>query len=226
MRKLHFVRRLTQESQAMVRLGPWLLIAIVVTFALLRADLAATGALFQSPEGTFQSPASPTAEPMAPPTIAAPTVAPTFTPSVVEPTVPGSEAAPIVTATVELTATTAPTAEPAITAPAVVTPTSAPAEATPEVIPDTPQPEPTDASDRYAEGDSGLKFEWSMLFDSVALGLTYVWLACGVLILLGIPVFFGILWLTSRRLRAQEESAGYEEEPFLDEDAESEPFDE
>ncbi len=210
----------------MVRLIPWLLIAFVVTFALLRADLAVTGALFQSPEGTFQSPALPTAEPAAPPTMAVPTEAPTFTPAVVEPTVPGAEAAPIVTATLEMTATVAPTAEPTITVTAVVTPTSAPAEATPEGILETPAQEPTTPSDRYAEGDSGLRFEWGMLFDSVALGLTYVWLACGVLILLGIPAFFGVLWLVSRRLQAEPEAEGYDEESLLEPDLESETFDE
>jgi hypothetical protein len=65
-----------------------------------------------------------------------------------------------------------------------------------------------------------------MLFDSVALGLTYVWLACGVLILLGIPAFFGVLWLVSRRLRAEAEAEGYDEESLLEPDLESETFDE
>ena len=222
MKNTESVRQFHREFKAVVRLAPWFLIAILITFGLLRADLAATGALFQSPEGTFQSPALPTAEPVVPPT-----AAPTQPPAVVEPTVPGSEAAPIVTATVEMTATIPPTALPVETTPAVVLPTNTPEVLeSPEAISETPEPEPTDASDRYAEGDSGLKFEWSMLFDSVALGLTYVWLACGVLILLGIPVFFGILWLVSRRLQSQVGTEGYEEELFLEEDGETDPLSE
>ncbi len=222
MKKLEFVRRFHREFKAVVRLAPWFLIAILITFGLLRADLAATGALFQSPEGTFQSPALPTAEPVVPPT-----AAPTQPPAVAEPTVPGSEAAPIVTATVEMTVTMPPTVLPVETAPTVGVPTNTPEVLeTPEVVPETPEPEPTDASDRYAEGDSGLKFEWSMLFDSVALGLTYVWLACGVLILLGIPAFFGMLWLVSRRLQPQVGAEGYEEESFLEGDEETDSFSE
>lgn len=217
MRDFEFVRRFHRELHAVVRLVPWLLIALVVTFGLLRADLAATGSLFQSPAGTFQSPASPTAEPVAPPTL----------PVAESPTVEATAASPVITATLEVAPTLAPTAPPLATEP--VTPTVAPeGVVTPEEGTATPEPTPTDAGDRYAEGDSGLKFEWSMLFDSVALGLTYVWLACGVLILLGIPAFFGVLWLVSRRLqsRAEDVQDGYEEESPLEADVETEPFEE
>lgn len=217
MRNIEFVRRFHREFKAIVRLAPWLLIAMVVTFGLLRADLAATGALFQSPAGTFQSPASPTVEPVAPPTL----------PVVDPPTAEATAASPVITATVEVTPTMAPTVLPLATEPVTTTLTPEGVE-TLEAATETPEPTPVDESGRYAEGDSGLKFEWSMLFDSVALGLTYVWLACGALILLGIPAFFGILWLTSRRLqaRAETQEGSYEEESSVEADMETEPFDE
>jgi hypothetical protein len=59
--------------------------------------------------------------------------------------------------------------------------------------------------DRYSDGESELRFDWSMLFDSAALALTYVWLCCGVLVLVGIPVFFVALWAASRRRQTDEE---------------------
>jgi hypothetical protein len=50
-----------------------------------------------------------------------------------------------------------------------------------------------------------------MLFDSVALGLTYMWLCCGVLVLFGIPVVFVILWVASKR-QAQAQDVAEQEE--------------
>lgn len=50
-------------------------------------------------------------------------------------------------------------------------------------------------------GGSGLLFDWGMLFDSVALAMTYIWLCCGVLVLAGIPVVFVVLWMASKRYR-------------------------
>jgi hypothetical protein len=63
-----------------------------------------------------------------------------------------------------------------------------------------------DSGQRYAQQDSNLLFDWSVLIDSVALGLSYVWLCCGVLVVLGIPAFFIVLWLASRRRQQGEES--------------------
>ncbi len=42
-------------------------------------------------------------------------------------------------------------------------------------------------------------------FDSLALGASYVWLCCGILLLLGIPAIFAALWLASRRRAGEEE---------------------
>jgi hypothetical protein len=44
-----------------------------------------------------------------------------------------------------------------------------------------------------------------MLFDSVALLLSYLWLCCGGLLFLAVPLMFVILWVASRRRQEQEE---------------------
>jgi hypothetical protein len=87
------------------------------------------------------------------------------------------------------------------------TPTATPVPTTPALPTATPVPSATPApdSERYPEGESNLRFEWGMLFDSVALGLSYIWLCCGVLVLLGIPLFFLLLWVASRRQRERRE---------------------
>jgi hypothetical protein len=43
-----------------------------------------------------------------------------------------------------------------------------------------------------------------MLFDSVALAVSYLWLCCGVFVLLGIPLFFLILWIAGKRRQQQQ----------------------
>jgi hypothetical protein len=86
-------------------------------------------------------------------------------------------------------------------------PTEATATVTPEASPTveaTVEPTP-DGSQRYADEDSNLKFEWGMLFDSVSLFLSYLWLCCGVLIFLAIPVVFIALWVAGKRRQPPEE---------------------
>jgi hypothetical protein len=59
--------------------------------------------------------------------------------------------------------------------------------------------------DRYADGESRFRFEWRMLFDSLALAASYLWLCCGLILLLGIPLLFIILWIASTRRKQAEE---------------------
>jgi hypothetical protein len=68
----------------------------------------------------------------------------------------------------------------------------------PTVTPAEPTPTP-DERQRYAEEESNLEFEWGMLFDSVSLLMARLWLCCGVLIFLAIPVLFVVLWAASKR---------------------------
>jgi len=42
-----------------------------------------------------------------------------------------------------------------------------------------------------------------MLFDSIALGASYIWLCCGVLVVVSIPVGFTVLWVAGRRRRPE-----------------------
>jgi hypothetical protein len=44
-----------------------------------------------------------------------------------------------------------------------------------------------------------------MLFDSVALALSYGWLCCGAALMLLLPVSFLALWVASRRRRQRME---------------------
>ena len=58
---------------------------------------------------------------------------------------------------------------------------------------------------RYADGESRFRFELPMLFDSLALAASYLWLCCGVILLLGVPLLFIILWIASTRRKQVEE---------------------
>lgn len=186
MTKREFVRRALRESKAVLKLSPLILISLLLAVVLWQTDSAAIAGLFQSPpEGT------PTSEAPLP----TETVAPEATP-----TLPPAE-------TVAPTQTPAPTLTPAPTQP----PPTATLEPSPTSSPGGGMPVESGAegsegdSQRYAEDDTSLKFEWGMLFDSVALLLSYTWLCCGVFILLAVPVVFVVLWVISKRRQQAEE---------------------
>jgi hypothetical protein len=200
---VHLIRR---EAKAALRMTPWVFASLLLAALLWYPDLAATGGLFQSPQATptptltltptatqeVPPSATPETQPSATLTSEAPesTATETAVPSASPPTqTPGAA----VTAT--LVPTNPPTATPVPTETPVV-PTQTPV---PQTATATPAPADQDENERYAQEDSNILFDWTMLFDSVALGLSYVWLCCGVLILLGVPVFFVILWLSARR---------------------------
>jgi hypothetical protein len=72
----------------------------------------------------------------------------------------------------------------------------------------SPSPSPTAGTDEPSDEDEGdLAFDWAELFDALALGATYVWLCCGVLIFLSIPVVFAVLWVTYKRRQGTEDQA-------------------
>ena len=169
----------------MRKLIPWVLVSLLLAAVLWRTDLVATS-------GLFQSPATP------PPTAGPTTPTPTTEPTTPTPATPTPSATPMATAS--------PTATPQPSeTPATVTPTAT----------DTPVPSPTldegqgtpepDEEGRYPDEDSNVAFEWEMLFDTVALAISRIWLCCGILVLLGIPVGFVVLWVASKRREQQEE---------------------
>jgi hypothetical protein len=206
MRMRKISRKLGQEFRAAMRLSPLAVAALLLVVVVWRSDSAANSGLFQS---------SPVEIPTITPTV--PAVQPTLTAPVVETatTMPPGGGTPTVEATVPVptetltvvpseTVTTEPTWTPETE---ILTPT---ATSTMEMA--SPEPSATveaeatpDDRARYAEGESNLKFEWGMLFDSVSLFLSYAWLCCGVLLFLAVPVVFIVLWVASRRRRQQEE---------------------
>jgi heme/copper-type cytochrome/quinol oxidase subunit 2 len=65
--------------------------------------------------------------------------------------------------------------------------------------------ETVDERQRYSDEGTDLVFEWGTLFDSVALGVSYLWLCCGVIVFVLIPIIFIVLWVASRRRNQQQE---------------------
>lgn len=176
-----------------------LVVPILLALAAVSTDLTAASGLFQSPL---------TATPESSETAVAP-----------EPTTPTSTPEPEAAATESVTPQLTPVASPTLVSPpATALPTEPlPTEAlatpsdTPEAVatetPPTPTEEPTASSDesgaelppRYADSESDLRFDWGTLFDSLALGLSYAWLCCGVVLMLGLPILFVALWSRGRR---------------------------
>jgi len=196
----------------MLKLSPLVLASLVLVAMLWRTDSAANSGMFQS--SPVETPATLTPTPTAsimesvtatvspqPTVIESPAATSTAGTSTVAPT---ESVVPVETPTeVFLAETVAPTATPVPTEPP---PTDTPvALATSE----TAEPEETpDESERYPEGESNLKFEWGMLFDSVALFFSYIWLCCGILLFIAVPFLFFVLWRASA---SRQEEGGQEE---------------
>ncbi len=201
MRKSEWIERFQREARAGLRLSPWLLLALLLVLVLLQAEPTALAGLFQSspvdtpaipPTSTSTSEAMPSQVPTATYTPAltyTPTVLPIDTPTIL----------PSDTPTVTVLPSDTPTLTPTLELPAdegVLTPT-----ATVEVE----GGQDTTDQGRYAEGESNLSFDWGMLFDAVALGLSYVWLCCGGLIVVAVPLVFIVLWVAGARRKRTEE---------------------
>jgi hypothetical protein len=188
MEKQRIAQALRQEARALLKISPWVLALLLLVALLWRIDLAATSGLFQSPPEetpTLESTTEP-ATPVVTATLAlTPTLAPTEAP----------------TATLQPTLTVEPTSTMEPTAP----PTEAPPTATlvPSPTSDAGEPEAEQEPQRYADEDANFVFDWSMLVDTVALGASYIWLCCGVLLLVGLPVLFIALWVVSKRRKEQ-----------------------
>lgn len=183
--------------RAVRQLGPWIVISLLVVIAFGQVDSAALSGLFQSPP---EETPTPEATPTLTPTVE---VVPTLTPTIeVVPTLtPTVEVLPTVTPTVEVLPTLTPTVTPLPVEPAdapVITDTM-PVDAGSEELGGDP------VRDRYPDDDSNLEFEWGMLFDSMALGLSYAWLCCGVFFMLLLPLGFLALWVVARRRRRRME---------------------
>lgn len=195
-KKSDIIGRLRREARTALRFSPWLLLSLLLVLILWQADTAALAGLFQSP-------------PTDTPTVQAtntPAVTPTLSPTVtVTPAITGT-ATPLPTDTPPVLPSETPTLAPSATP--TLTPTeSLPADQEPLTPPAGDEGGEATGEDRgrYPQGESSLRFEWGMLFDAVALGLSYTWLCCGVFIVLGVPLFFVVLWVASSARRQRTE---------------------
>jgi cytoskeletal protein RodZ len=201
MKRLEPGRRMQQEIRGMLKLSPLVLASLLLAALVWRTDSAAISGLFQSsPVETPIPSVTSSPEPTVTATTPGPSAMPSASPGVTLTAAPTESVAPVETSTpapptetVSPAATSAPT-EPTPTETPVASPTSVTAE--PEETPDESQ--------RYPEGESNLRFEWGMLFDSVALFLSYGWLCCGILVFLAIPVLFIVLWRASSGRQEQD----------------------
>ncbi len=205
-KSLAIVGFLQREVNAALRLSPWVLATLLLAALLWHPELAATGGLFQSPQDT------PTPTPIPAPTLAPTATTEIFPSATAEAPVPAATetaeappAPPTETPVLAVTATLVPTNSPTPTAVPTETPVIPTATLAPVLATSTPISLEQDGTERYPEEDSNLLFNWTMLFDSVALGLSYVWLCCGVLVLVGVPIFFVALWVAGRRRQQGEE---------------------
>ena len=187
----------------MLKLAPLVLASFVLVAILWRTESAAISGLFQS------SPVE------TPPPVSSPTSTSESADATASPAPSQSPGATLTAAPAE---TASPTASTVATDPP---PTDTPvASGTSE----TAEPEATpDESQRYPEGESNLKFEWGMLFDSLALFFSYVWLCCGILLFIAIPFLFFVLWrASSNRQDEGGDERGEQEEGEQDEGGQEE----
>ena len=214
-RKLWRVMR--KEMRGVLRVSPLVLASLVLVALLWRTDSSAVSDLLQSsPVETPPPSLTPTTQP-------AVTATNTPEPTVIESPVATTTAG---TATGAPTEPVVPSETPTIAPPTeTLEPTDVPLPTEPPAT-DTPAPsataepeEPLDESQRYPDDESNLRFEWGMLFDSMALFLSYVWLCCGILLFIAVPLFFFVLWRTSA---SRQEEAG-QDEPGQEETGQEEP---
>jgi hypothetical protein len=168
-------------------LVPWFVAVGLLAVVLAEADLEAMPGLFQSVLPTVALP--PTSIPS--PSIAV-TEALTPTSTLPPPTIPATN-------TLAPPATESPTQAPV---PAISTepPPVPPATEPPALVASPPPAE----EERYPQEAANLRFDWRMLFDSAALGIAYLWLACGLVLFLVVSAVFAYLWWSGARRRQRE----------------------
>ena len=184
------------------RLLFFLMAASVLAFLLIDGTVAA--------EVLLQSPQSPPAEEPQPepPTPTPPPPPPTPVPT--EP--PVEEAAPVQQEPTKADPIEPPQVEPTPTIPPEPTPTPLPSPTEPQPTQPIPQPEPVDlrgdGANFEAEEEGGPNFilDQIELIDTIAISGAYLWLCCGVGLLLSLPIFLLILYVRGRSRILQEET--------------------
>jgi cytoskeletal protein RodZ len=182
---MHLVKHLKGAAPGLgsvLRLIPWLLLAVLMAVLLWHTQALATAGLFQSVLPTPTTSASPTSESATPgmPTPTAPSLTVTPTPT---------ETSAVATSTPQATPSAMPTALPNASPLPTALATSAAASA---------------GSQRYPESEADLRFSWRTLIDSLAVAFSYVWLACGIVVFVLFLCVLVLRWLRGRRsTRAQ-----------------------
>ena len=157
---------------SVLRLTPWLMVPVLVAVLLWNTQALATSDLFQSGIASPTTSASPTAQDVTPSVPVSPTPSFTVTPTLVE-------ASPTLAPILPTTPTAVFTALPEVTS----SPTAR-ATRTPRPTALATKATTSTGSERYPDDEARLSFRWKTLFDSLALALSYAWLACGVVALL------------------------------------------
>ena len=168
------------QLRPVLRLVPWLGFLGLLGLVVWRPGALATAGLFQSGLPTPVESVTPTSMAETPVT---PPIGPTLTL-----TSPLTGIPPTSTWTVQpepsavplATATWSPTASPEPSPGAAVTPSEG-------------------SGPRYPAEQANLRFSWRALIDSIALGVSYIWLVCGItlFVLLGLALVWA--WLRGRR---------------------------
>lgn len=84
---------------------------------------------------------------------------------------------------------------PTLSAPDSQLPSLLPGPSRPLVAPPAPTPRPTPATDNAANDPSAL----ARLIDTIIIALSYIWLCCGIFVLIGVTL--GLVWLARSKRR-------------------------
>lgn len=210
-------RLITMKDLFAVKPGSWrlaLLLAIAVFLipALIQPK-AVAGALFQSPQSPPPSqpaeapPPAPTATPPPPPTAAPPPSEPVQTTS--ESEAPIEEPSPTPTQVLPEPAATEPVPVEAAAPTEELLPTQPVESAGAQPAGPLPQPVDVRRDDSQVQpeegGDPNFVLDQAELIDTVAISGAYVWLCCGIGLLLVAPLFFTVLYVRGRSKIIREE---------------------
>jgi len=200
------------SSTGMKRIVALFLVSILVTLWIANSSVTAES-LFQSPESPVAPPPTQPPPTQPPPTQPPPTQPPPTQPPPTEP--PPVEQPPTEPPPAEQPPAEQPPAEqppvdqPATTEPA--TPTPQPTD-TQTIAPEQPTPSisrpPRSRSDQDMSGEDGdasnLILDEAEFIDTVVVSGAYVWLCCGVILFLLVPIFMLILYIRGRSKVSQD----------------------
>ena len=176
------------------------LVLVLAAWLLMAALLLAVGLAVHGEEASAQLLAqSETASPTTAPITATAGITETpFVPLLITPTA-------TITPTDIPTPTAMPTEPPPTPEPTSTRTLTPSATASPEPISTARTGTSSNTRQHYVRGDSNVVIQWGVLIDSLALGISYAWLVIGILVGVGLPILFVVLWVRTRRRRSAQE---------------------